>query len=95
MNKKRQEVRRLRTRQRIVAIALLVGMLTLGGVWLAGRLNAGSGTGLGNSSTAFSVPDHVGQPAPTFTAVNVDGQSFTLKPGDGRAKAIVFYMGFG
>ena len=95
MNKKRQVVRNHRTRQRIVVVALVVGVLIVGGVLLASRLNLGSGTGLGNSSTAFSVPDHVGQPAPAFTAVNVDGQPFTLKPGDGRAKAIVFYMGYG
>jgi len=95
MNKKRQEVRRLRTRQRLIAVALVVGALILGGVWLASRLNLGSGTGLGNSDTAFSVPDHVGQPAPAFTAVNVDGQPCTLKAGDGRGKAIVFYMGYG
>jgi len=95
MNKKRQAVRNHRTRQRIVVVALVVGVLIVGGVLLASRLNLGSGTGLGNSGTAFSVPDHVGQPAPGFTAVNVDGQPFTLKPGGGRAKAIVFYMGYG
>jgi len=94
MNKKRQEVRRLRTRKRIVAVALVVGALLLGGVWLASRLNIGSGTGLRSSETTFSVPDHVGEPAPTFTSVNMDGQAYTVKPGDGRAKAIVFYMGF-
>lgn len=82
-------------RKRIAVVALVVGALILGGVWFASRLNFGSGTGLGNSGTAFSVPDHLGQPAAAFTAVNVDGQSYTLKPGDGRAKAIVFYMGFG
>lgn len=95
MNKKRQAIRNHRTRQRIVAVVLVVGVLIVGGVWLASRLNLGSGTGLGNSSTAFSVPDHVGQPASAFTAINVDGQSYTLKPGDGRPKAIIFYMGFG
>ena len=95
MQKKRQEVRKLRTRQRIIAVALVVGALILGGVWIASRLNIGSGTGLRNSDTALSVPDHVGQPAPAFTAVNVDGQPYQVKPGDGRAKAIVFYMGFG
>jgi hypothetical protein len=95
MNKKRQEVRRLRTRQRIVVVALVVGVLIFGGVWLASRLNPGSGTGLRDSDTAFSVPDHVGQPAPAFSSVNVDGQPYKLTPGDGRAKAIVFYMGYG
>ena len=73
----------------------VVGVLILAGVWIASGLNPGSGTGLRNSGTAFSIPDHVGQPAPAFTAVNVDGQPYKLTPGDGRAKAIVFYMGFG
>lgn len=51
--------------------------------------------GLGNSQNAFTVSDHIGQPAPEFTAANVDGQPYTFKPGQGRPQAIVFYMGSG
>ena len=52
-------------------------------------------TSLSDSANAFSVPTHVGQPAPAFTAIGVDGQSYTFTPGDGRPTAIVFYMGYG
>ncbi len=56
---------------------------------------AGDSDGLSNSQTSFSVTDRVGQPAPEFTATNVDGLSYTFKPGDGRPKTLVFYMGYG
>lgn len=56
---------------------------------------SGDSAGLGNSQNAFTVSDHIGQPAPEFTAANVDGQPYTFKPGQGRPQAIVFYMGSG
>ena len=94
MNKQRRAPQRLRTRQ-IIVVAAVVGVLILGGVWIAVHLGSGGSGGLRNSDTALSIPDHVGQPAPAFTAVAADGQPYKVTPGDGRAKAIVFYMGFG
>ena len=93
MIKKKREAQKIRNRRLVVAAAVIVGVLILGGAWLV--IRSGASGGPSNSDTAFNVPDHVGQPAPAFTAVNVDGQPYTLKPGDGRAKAIVFYMGYG
>ena len=95
MVKKRRAGQKLRTRQIIVVAAVVVGVLILGGAWIVFRSGSGATGGLHNSDTAFSIPDHVGQPAPAFTAVAADGQPYTVTPGDGRAKAIVFYMGFG
>ena len=94
MNKQRRAEQKHRTRQLIV-VAAVAGVLILGGVWIAIRLGSGATGGLHNSDTAFSLPDHVGQPAPAFSAIAADGQPYTVTPGDGRAKAIVFYMGFG
>ena len=94
MVKKRRAGQKLRNRQ-LMVIAAVVGVLILGGVWIAFRLGSGASGGLHNSDTAFSLPDHVGQPAPAFSAVAADGQPYKVTPGDGRAKAIVFYMGFG
>ena len=94
MNKQRRAEQKLRNRQ-LMVIAAVVGVLILGGVWIAFRLGSGASGGLHNSDTAFSLPDHVGQPAPAFSAVAADGQPYKVTPGDGRAKAIVFYMGFG
>jgi cytochrome oxidase Cu insertion factor (SCO1/SenC/PrrC family) len=95
MNKKRRakQQQKLRTRQ-IVIVALIVGALIIGGLVVAQQFASGGGTTLRDTDTAFSIPTHVGQPAPTFTAINVDGQLYTVTPGDGRPKAIVFYMGF-
>ena len=93
MLKKRREAQKLRNRRLVVAAVVIVAVLIVSGAWLA--IRQGSSGGLRNSDTAFSLPDHVGQAAPAFTAVNVDGQPYQFKPGDGRAKAIVFYMGFG
>lgn len=58
------------------------------------RTTTGGAT-LPDTDSAFNVPTHVDQPAPEFTATNVDGQPYTMKPGDGRPKVLVFYMGFG
>ena len=76
-------------------IAAVVGVIVLiGGVIALPALTNGTRTSLPNSASAFSVLTLVGQPAPAFTATNVDGKPFTLNPGDGKAKVIVFYMGF-
>ena len=79
----------------IVTAIVAIGVIAIGGWALAQQLTPRTGAALRNSDTAFSLPAHVGQPAPEFTAINVDGQPYTFKPGDGRPKAIVFYMGFG
>ena len=68
MNKKRQAVRKLRTRQRIVVVALVVGALILGGVWIASRLNLGSGT-LGAALT--NVPSAVSYDGTDLLGVNI------------------------
>lgn len=82
-------------------IVALAGVIVLiGGLIAAPAIsrNAGSGgaqTNLPNSKNTFSVPTLVGQAALSFTATNVDGKPFTVTPGDGRAKVLVFYMGYG
>ena len=78
----------------LIAGALIVGAVIVGGIALWQRFLPGGETALRDSETAFSVPTHVGQPAPEFTAIGVDGQLYTLTPGDSRPKAIVFYMSF-
>ena len=65
------------------------GLLSL--VWARSRLPTPTG---GDRAVTFDVPAHIGQPAPAFTAIGVDGQPYIVTPGDGRAKAIIFYMGF-
>lgn len=96
MNKKRQakQQQSLKTRQMVIA-ALIVGALIIGGVVVAQRLTSSGGTTLHDTDTAFSIPTHVGQPAPEFTASGGDGQPYTFTPGGGRPKAIAFYMGSG
>ena len=79
----------------LVIPALGIGAVALAGVLLAQRPRGSDGeTGLPNSDTAFTVPDHVGEPAPAFSAIGVDGNPYTVTPGDGRPKALVFYMGY-
>lgn len=84
----------------LMAIILVIAAVIVTGivVWQRSQpaQSAASGTGitLPDSDTAFTVPTHVGQPAPEFTATGVDGQPYTVTPGDGRPKVIVFYMGF-
>lgn len=79
---------------RFIAIGLVVTGVALLGIFVARRPASRDSGGLPDSEEAFSVPDHVGQPAPAFTAIAVDGRPFTVTPGDGRPKAIVFHMGF-
>ncbi len=79
----------------LVAVALVIGAVIVGGLVVSQSSAPGSGTALRETDTSFSVPTHVGQPAPAFTAIGVDGRPYTVTPGDGRPKAIVFYMGYG
>lgn len=79
----------------LVITALGIGAVALTGVLLAQRpRGAVPATDLPNSETAFTVPDHVRQPAPAFSAIGVDGKPYAVTPGDGRPKALVFYMGY-
>lgn len=80
---------------RLIVIGLVIGVIILGGLFVARGFFSGMQAALRDSDTAFSVPAHVGQPAPAFTAIGIDGQPFSVTPGDGRAKALIFYMGYG
>ncbi len=92
MNKKKR-TQNPKTIQRVVGAALLTIVIIVGVVvWQQSTKTA---TGLRDSDTAFSISTHVGQPAPKFTATDVDRQPYTVTPGDGHPKAIVFYMGYG
>ena len=92
MSRKNRRANQRTTASWLIAGGLVILGLALGGWWLSRR--SGAGSALRDTDTAFSIPTHVGQPAPEFTAVGVDGQPYTFKPGDGRPTAIVFYMGF-
>jgi len=95
MSRKRKKYARRKPKTgRLIAVALVIGAVIVGGLVISQSSAPGSGTTLGDSDTTFSVPTHVGQPAPGFTATGVDGQPYTVTPGDGRPKAIVFYMGY-
>ncbi len=93
MSKKKQATRKLKTGP-IIAGLLVIGVLAVGGWAIAQQFTPRTGATLRDSDTAFSIATHVGQPAPEFTATDVDGQPYTFTPGDGRPKVIVFYMGF-
>ena len=93
MTRRKRDRRKRRTGQ-LIAAGLVVAAAAVGGLVLSQRSAPENGTALRDSDTAFSVPDNVGQPAPEFAAIGVDGQPYTVTPGDGRPKAIVFYMGF-
>lgn len=91
---RKRKSRRLRMRA-LVITALGIGAVALTGVLLAQRPRGSvPATDLPNSEMAFTVPDHVGEPAPAFSAIGVDGNPYTVTPGDGRPKALVFYMGY-
>lgn len=78
----------------VVVVGLVVVTVAVVGYAIVQKFSVDS-TGLSNSQNAFTVSDRIGQPAPGFTATNVDGQPYTFKPGQGRPQAIVFYMGYG
>ena len=92
---RRPSARRSNTANIILAV-VVIGALVIGGLAVSQIATRGSGseTTSRESETTFDVPVHVGQSAPAFTAIGVDGQPYSVKPGDGRAKAIIFYMGF-
>lgn len=94
MSKKKRAARKPRTGTFVLAAAV-IGLVVLAGLAVIRGRPAGSATGLEQTDTAFSITTRVGQPAPAFTALGVDGQPYTFTPGDGRPKAIVFYMGAG
>lgn len=80
---------------RTIVGGIVLAAVVLGGV-LAGRRGAPAGPrALPENDTAFSVSAYVGEAAPPFTAMGVDGKPYSVTPGDGRPKALVFYMGFG
>lgn len=92
-----------RRRDRLVrwgAIAV-VAVVAVGVVsWLAlGRLtdDVGVPNGLpgpeGGPSIAQDVGTLVGQPAPTFTLADAEGQSYTITPGQGRPLVLISHMG--
>lgn len=96
------DTRSERTRKpgRWIMGTIVISVVILGGFAVFRSLQRPPSTGdaiaaLKNSASALSVPTHVGQPAPKLTAMGVDGQPYTVMPGDGRPKVIVFYMGFG
>jgi cytochrome oxidase Cu insertion factor (SCO1/SenC/PrrC family) len=78
----------------IAVVALIVGVVIVGGLFISQRSSSGTAE-LPDTDVAFSVLMRVGEPAPAFTAIAVDGQPYTFTPGDGRPKTLVFYMGFG
>ncbi len=79
----------------VVALGLIAVAVIAGVVLIATNLSGGaSGVALRDTENAFSVPTLVGQAAPAFTATGADGVAITVKPGDGRAKVLVFYMGY-
>lgn len=93
MTRKTRAKQKRRIGQLVVVALVLGGMIAAG--WVISRRSASdTGSALRDTDTAFSVPTHVGQPAPEFTAIGVDGRPYTMTPGDGRPKALVFYMGF-
>ena len=94
MSNKRKTTRKPSSGKIVLAAAVIV-IVTLAGLAVTRRRPASSDNRLEETDTTFSIPTHVGQPAPAFTVIGVDGQPYTLTPGDGRPKAIVFYMGFG
>ena len=50
-----------------------------------------------SSPTNNTVPSNVtavSRPAPGFSLKDPYGQTYTLKPGDGKAHLLVFYMGY-
>ena len=91
---------RIRKPGRLIVVALVIIVVILGGFAVFRPSQRSPSTSdaiaaLKNSASALSVSTHVGQPAPKFTAIGANGQTYTVTPGDGRPKVIVFYMGFG
>ena len=94
MSAKRRATQKI-TVGRFLITLLVIGATILGGWAITRRRSPGGNGALRDSDTAFSIPERVGQTAPAFTALGVDGQPYTVTPGDGHPKAIVFYMGYG
>ncbi len=91
MRKQKRTVRKSKTGPLILTVLGIVALIGVG-LAIASRSN---GATLRDSDTAFTVSTHAGQRAQAFTAISGNGQPYTMTPGDGRAKAIIFYMGYG
>lgn len=73
----------------VVILGLAIGLPT----YLSQRHHAPSSSApasAGKPATAALI----GKPAPGFSLQDVNGQSYTLTPGDGKAHLLVFYMGY-
>lgn len=96
--RRNKQIKQKRNASRPVAIALVIAAVIVTGLiifWQRSQPSpSAAGITLPDSDTAFTVPTQMGQPAPEFTATGVDGQPYTVTPGDGRPKVLVFYMGF-
>ena len=92
----KRQTRGRQGKQRSRIGAWVVGLLVIGVLVVGGglALTGAFRTAPQETDTTFSVPTFVGKAAPEFTATGADGKPYTVKPGDGRSKAIVFYMGY-
>ena len=77
-----------------ILVGILLAAVVFGGVLVARGGGSSKANGLPENETSFNVSTLAGEPAPAFTALGVDGQPYSVTPGDGRAKALIFYMGF-
>lgn len=80
------------------ALVLVVLVVLVGRSRLTTGSQAGAGPGglpgpLGGSSVAQDVNTLVGQPAPSFTLTDSEGQSYAVTPGQGKPLVLVFHMG--
>ena len=98
MSKRKYRPSRRKSKSANVILAIVViGTLVIGGLVASQVSTRGSDSGAASreSETTFRVRTHEGQPAPAFTASGVDGRPYTVTIGDGRPKALIFYMGSG
>jgi len=91
---RRKSARRKSRTGRWIVLGLVGAGVILGALVLARRPDPNAAASLEESDTSFSLPDQVGRPAPEFAAIGVDGKPYQVSPGDGRPKALIFYMGF-
>lgn len=80
----------------VSVLVLLAVMVARSRVSTGGQAGAGPGGlpgPLGGSSVAQDVNTLVGQPAPSFTLTDSEGQSYAVTPGRGKPLALVFHMG--
>lgn len=77
----------------VVALAALVAWSRFGPRGEAPGALGGLPGPLGGPSVAQDVNTLVGQPAPSFTLADSEGQSYAVTPGRGRPIVLVFHMG--